>query len=102
MMSMGWGFFPWPVLFVVPVMVAMIVFMALRSGLGRGGMGPGCGFGSPPSGNPGPTELPAPEDPMVTLRERYVRGDIGTDEFERRLDGLLRSDPTKAMPWLNK
>jgi hypothetical protein len=41
---MMWGSFPWPVLFVISVMIAMVVFVALRSGFGRGSMGPGCGF----------------------------------------------------------
>lgn len=78
MRSIGWGFFPWPVLFVIPVIIAMVVFMALRSGLGR--MGPSCGAGSRPSDNPKSVESPTPQDPLVTLRERYARGEIDTTE----------------------
>lgn len=43
MMSMGWGFFPWPVLFVIP-MIAMAVFMAVGRSQHSGARGPGCGF----------------------------------------------------------
>lgn len=32
-------------------------------------------------------------DPVDELRERYARGEIGRDEFERRLDDLLETDP---------
>ena len=91
-------FFPWPVLFVIPVMIAMVVFMALRSGFGRGSMGPGCGFGAPSARPEELAKSPAAEDPLVTLRERYARGEIGKAEFEDRLDGLLRSDPGEAKP----
>ncbi|GAC1602044.1 MAG: hypothetical protein NVS3B21_30000 [Acidimicrobiales bacterium] len=91
-MMMGWGFFPWPVLFMVLMMLTMAGFMAL--GPGRGAMGPGCGFGARRSTHSRPTPAPAPPDPMVTLRDRYVRGEIDTPEFERRLEGLLGSDPT--------
>jgi hypothetical protein len=33
------------------------------------------------------------EDPLATLRDRYARGEIGDEEFERRLERLLESDP---------
>jgi len=32
-------------------------------------------------------------DPVEELRERYARGEIDRDEFERRLDDLLETDP---------
>ena len=95
---MMWSSFPWPVLFVIPVMIAMVVFMALRSGFGRGSMGPGRWFGAPSARPEELAKPPAAEDPLVTLRERYARGEIGKAEFEDRLDGLLRSDPGEAKP----
>ncbi len=47
MMPSGWGFLPWPVLFVIP-MTAMAVLMAIRLSHHRGSTGPGCGFGASP------------------------------------------------------
>jgi len=32
-------------------------------------------------------------DPVEDLRERYARGEIDRNEFERRLDDLLETDP---------
>ena len=84
----------WPLLVVIPlVMLTAIAFMAWMM---RGMFG----FGRDRDTR---RELDTPkrEDPMVILRERYVRGEIDTEEFERRLDGLLRSDPEEKMPWWN-
>jgi uncharacterized membrane protein len=36
--------------------------------------------------------LPKAEDPLAVLRERYARGEIDHDEFERHLGGLLRTE----------
>jgi hypothetical protein len=33
------------------------------------------------------------QDPVLTLRERYARGEIDEVELDRRLDGLLRTEP---------
>ncbi|MCL7417214.1 MAG: SHOCT domain-containing protein [Halalkalicoccus sp.] len=33
------------------------------------------------------------DDPLAVLRERYARGEIGEEEFERRLDRLLETEP---------
>jgi uncharacterized membrane protein len=34
----------------------------------------------------------ADQDPLAILRERYARGEVGHEEFERILDGLLRTE----------
>lgn len=38
----------------------------------------------------------AAEDPLETLRERYATGEIGEEEFERRLDRLLETEEPGA------
>lgn len=100
MMSMGWGFFPWPIV-AVAVMIAFAVLMAARLARGHGAMG--CGFSpSAPTRRRWEVETPtppAPQDPMSTLRRRLVDGEIGLPEFEARLDALLRSDASLSMPW---
>lgn len=98
MMWNGWGFFPWPVLFVIP-MIAMAVFMAVRLSQRRGPTGRRCGFVAPPAASVGPVAPPPAEDPIVTLRDRFARGEIDLPEFEARLEGLLRSDPNESIPW---
>ncbi|ADJ14804.1 SHOCT domain-containing protein [Halalkalicoccus jeotgali] len=35
---------------------------------------------------------PATDDPLTVLRERYARGEISDEEFERRLDRLLETE----------
>lgn len=35
----------------------------------------------------------AGDDPVAVLRERYARGRIDEEEFERRLDRLLATEP---------
>jgi uncharacterized membrane protein len=99
MMRAGWGSFPWPVLFVIP-MIAMAGFMMLRTAHGHRGVRPGCGN----TGRSRPTRQSVPsapesvDDPIVILRERFARGKIDLDELEARLDGLLRSDPSESIP----
>lgn len=84
-MLMGWSF-PWPFL-LVPV-VMMVVMVVGRSSIG-------CGVGSRVL-RERRVPLAPPEDPLMTLRERYAHGDIDNDEFARRLDALLRSEPNPA------
>lgn len=102
MMSGGWGFFPWTLMFVFTILVATVVFLAVRAiqrGNGMsGGWGP-AGLASRAAPNQ-PAPIPAPvEDPMVLLRDRFVRGEIGMAEFDARLQALLKSAPHEAMPW---
>ena len=98
MMSMRWGFFSWPVLFVIP-MIAMAVFMIVRRSQYRGPMGPGCEFVAPLAPSTVPVAALLLEDSVVTLRERFARGEIDLPEFEARLEGLLLSDPNESIPW---
>jgi uncharacterized membrane protein len=37
-------------------------------------------------------------DPLVVLRERYAAGEIDQADFERRVETLLRSEPTQDGP----
>ncbi|WP_435079404.1 SHOCT domain-containing protein [Halococcus sp. AFM35] len=40
------------------------------------------------------------EGALVTLRERYARGDLTDEQFERKLDALLETDsPESAAEW---
>lgn len=38
------------------------------------------------------------EDPLETLRERYARGEIGDEEFERRLEELVATEEGPERP----
>jgi len=39
-------------------------------------------------------------DALATLRERYARGELTDDQFERKLDALLETDsPENAAEW---
>ncbi len=38
------------------------------------------------------------EDPLETLRERYARGEIGDEEFERRLEELVATENGPERP----
>lgn len=97
MMPTGWGFFPWPVLFVIP-MVTMAVLMVIRLAHHDGPMGPRCGVTAPPARSAGEVAPPLVEDPMVVLRDRFARGEIDLAEFEARLERLLRTDPSESVP----
>lgn len=41
-------------------------------------------------------EREAVEDPVAELRERYATGEIGHDEFERRVDRLLDTEDVEG------
>ena len=97
MIPTGWGFFPWPVLFVIP-MVAMAVYMVTRLVHHDGAMGPRCGVGAQPAPAVGPAASRPAEDPLVVLRDRFARGEIDLPELEARIEGLLRTDPSESIP----
>ena len=44
-----------------------------------------------PGGEPA-SSTATTEDPLATLRERYATGEIGEEEFERKLDRLLETE----------
>lgn len=43
------------------------------------------------------------EDALETLRERYARGDLTDEQFERKLDALFETDsPENAAEWRSR
>jgi hypothetical protein len=60
---------------------------ARRAALDATGSGPGAE--SEPESDP---------DPVALLQERYARGEVGDEEFERRMDRLLESDERRSRP----
>lgn len=51
-----------------------------------------------PSGNGAAT--PSTQDALTTLRERYARGDLTDEQFDRKLTRLLETDtPENAAEW---
>ncbi len=93
-MLSGWGWVPWPMFVMMPVMLALVglaAWRAERSPLGS------CGAAR---GRPTAGRMPAATpDPLVTLRERFARGDLDIAEFEERVVGLLRSEPGPFSSW---
>ena len=98
---MMWHTSFWPVLVVIPVVIALVVSVARRFAPGRSGpMGMGCGFGSSRPEGDERTERPVREDPLAIVRESYARGEIDHAELDQRVEGLLRSEETEsARPW---
>lgn len=97
---MSWGGAPWPmwgvvlmwvVLAVVLGLVAWGVYALATSSTRRSRSG--CDAGPD---RREPLDTPAREDPVLTLRERYARGEIDEAELDRRLEGLLRTEPGHA------
>ncbi|MDA8394553.1 MAG: SHOCT domain-containing protein [Candidatus Dormibacteraeota bacterium] len=85
MMGAGWAG-PWLVMMVIPLLMVLGVlgFVAWSLGGGRSHWG----------GRDRPARLgDRREDPLAILQERYASGAIGREEFERRLDVLLGTEP---------
>lgn len=99
MMWIGWGGF-WPVLLIMPVMLLIGMVVMVRTM--RGGGHPSCGpMGWMPrvgGGVKDETETISGPDPLAVLRERYATGAINHEEFERRVEALLRTDPSQDRP----
>jgi putative membrane protein len=84
MMSGSGGAAMWILLLLWALAVGVGVF-ALALALARPGTTPG----SAQTGTMSPRARPAePSHPEETLRMRYARGEIDTDEFQRRMAGL--------------
>lgn len=49
------------------------------------------------------SESPSTQDALSTLRERYARGDLTDDQFERKLDRLLETETLEnAAEWRDR
>jgi putative membrane protein len=85
----------WPLFIVMPLlMVAAGVTMVVVMTRGRRSSGPFWGPGGQGSRRERDRDLgQAGEDPLAVLRERYARGEIDHEEFERYLDRLVRTEP---------
>ncbi|GAC1611318.1 MAG: hypothetical protein NVS3B26_23410 [Mycobacteriales bacterium] len=86
-------------LFMIPMMIAGAVVLTRRVGPSPGRRAPGCECAGRSVRSVDAVAPPVGQDPMVVLRERLARGEIGLPECEARLTGLLRSDPATTMPW---
>ena len=95
MMQMVYSF-PWPLAMLAVMAIVALVMMGLaRLAMKRGGHTPRCGPGSARHVGIEPPATDAGTDPLVTLRDRYAHGEIDVEEFERRVDGLLRTEPAE-------
>ena len=84
-MGAGWAG-PWLVMMVIPLLMVLGVLGLVAWSLGGGR--------SPRVGRDRPARLgDRREDPLAILRERYASGAVDREEFERRLEVLLRTEP---------
>ncbi len=90
---MMWHTFFWPAIVVIPVAMVVVVTVLRRPAVRSGPMAPGRGIGSSQTEGEKRAEQPARDDPLAIARERYARGEIDHAELERRVEGLVRSEP---------
>ncbi len=64
----------------VAVAVVVLLFLAFRWLTRQGG----AQAGAPPAATPSAPPAPRPDDPLEILRQRYARGEIEDEEYERR------------------
>ena len=84
----------WPLLIVMPLLMAAAAATVLAV-MTRSGHGPFRGPGQHGSlrEHERGQDQRAGEDPLAVLRERYARGEISHEEFDRYLDRLVRTEP---------
>ncbi len=99
MLGGGSGGF-WPVLLVIPVtmLIGMVVMVRTMRGGGHSSCGPMGWMPRVGGGVHDKTEMISGPDPLAVLRERYATGAISHEEFERRVEALLRTDPNQDRP----
>ena len=96
MMHPGFIGFGWPVFLIAPVLFIFVAFIASRVGFGPPRpMGFGCAASMHYKDTHAEHPVPDSLDPLATLKESYVRGDIELSDFERRLDELMRKRPAE-------
>lgn len=101
MTGIGSGGF-WPVLLIMTLMMLIglaVLVYAIQGGRWHLSGGPGGPRSALPGGDQEQAQVSGP-DPLVVLRERYAAGEIDEQEFERRIETLLRTDPTQDRPLL--
>ncbi|MGW2740946.1 SHOCT domain-containing protein [Streptomyces sp. NPDC001450] len=90
----GWAWF-WMtvgnlVFWAVIIVALVLLFRAITRPGPHGGGNPGWGWGTaPPPGSPGAEQI---------LAERYARGEIDEEEYQRRLTTLRGAPPGPAKP----
>ena len=102
MMTGVWSGGLWPMLLIMPVMMLIglgVLVYAIQGGRRHPSCRPVDRRSHLAGGVQDPTRVPGP-DPLEVLRERYAIGAIDHEEFERRVETLLRTDPNRdrALP----
>ena len=102
MMTGVWSGNFWPMLLIMPVTMLIglgVLVYAIQDGRRYPSWRPGDRRSDLAGGVQDPTRVPGP-DPLEVLRERYAIGAIDHEEFERRVETLLRTDPNRerALP----
>ncbi len=100
MMTGVWSGGFWPMLLIMPVVMLIglgVLVYAIQGGRRHPSCGPGDRRSNLASRGQDPRPAPGP-DPLEVLRERYSTGAIDHEEFERRVETLLRTDPNRDRP----